>query len=318
MLPIDREPDDEDDFLLVFPSEAPEASTPPLAQHSTPPLSPVPVARIPKSGSPEVKRAVPPVVYKPIVPDDRWRVVTAHALGLVSAHRQAIRMSVALVGSAALGSAATFMVMSRTPTEPTRAVETTSTPSPDQVPVLISARSAPTPVAAAVPASPPAAMSAPAARPASSSVATRVAPARVEPSKPAPPPAAPTPPPIVQRVTASNQMPSPAIPTEAASPRREAAAVNASARVSPPRAERAAPLPALRGVLVVTSAPPGAQVYVNGVLSGVTPLRLQDLAAGSRAVRVELEGYERWSAALRIVANERTTAVAELRPLSGR
>jgi hypothetical protein len=363
MVPIDPEPEGDDDFLLVFPSE--------LTEQNTPPSSRTAVAG-------NVTSKVP-LVQNPVVHADRWRVVAAHAFGAVSAHRQAIRMSVALVGSAALGSGTTFMVMSRTPTEPTRAVETTSRPSPepsDQVPVPISVRSAPTPVAAAMPpsqlvpapapaappaspplatavsaarpASPPAATAAPAARsarppvatptpsarpasppvttptpaaqPVGSLVATRVPPAALELSKPVSPPVAPTAPPVVQRVAASTlPTPSPGIPAAAGSPRGEAVAVNASTQVPPPRADRrASPLPALRGVLIVTSSPAGAQVYVNGVLSGVTPLRLQDLAAGSRAVRVELEGYERWSTALRIVANERTTAVAELRPLAGR
>jgi len=58
-------------------------------------------------------------------------------------------------------------------------------------------------------------------------------------------------------------------------------------------------------------------VYVNGAAVGVTPLVLQDVPVGSRAVRVDLAGYERWSSVLQIVANERTVATATLRP-SGR
>jgi hypothetical protein len=68
------------------------------------------------------------------------------------------------------------------------------------------------------------------------------------------------------------------------------------------------------GSLAVTSSPAGAQVFVNGVSVGATPLLLEDLPVGSRVVRVELEGHERWSSAVRIVANERTLATAELRP----
>jgi hypothetical protein len=47
---------------------------------------------------------------------------------------------------------------------------------------------------------------------------------------------------------------------------------------------------------------------------GITPLVLPDVAVGSRVVRVELEGHLRWSAVVRIVANQRTTAVAMLSP----
>ena len=55
-------------------------------------------------------------------------------------------------------------------------------------------------------------------------------------------------------------------------------------------------------------------MFLNGDLVGVTPLLLFDLPVGSGVVRVEREGHERWSAAVRIVADERTVTVAELRP----
>jgi hypothetical protein len=64
----------------------------------------------------------------------------------------------------------------------------------------------------------------------------------------------------------------------------------------------------------VTSTPDGAQVLVNGVVVGTTPLTLLDVPVGSRVIRIELEGHERWSSVVRIVANEPTTVVAELRP----
>jgi hypothetical protein len=69
-----------------------------------------------------------------------------------------------------------------------------------------------------------------------------------------------------------------------------------------------------RGSLAVSSSPGGAQVFINGVSVGATPLLLEDLPVGSRAVRVELEGHERWSSDVRVVANERTGVMAELRP----
>ena len=53
-------------------------------------------------------------------------------------------------------------------------------------------------------------------------------------------------------------------------------------------------------------------MFVNGVPVGVTPLLLRSLPVGSRAVRVELDGHDRWSAAVRIVADERTVIAAKL------
>jgi hypothetical protein len=59
-------------------------------------------------------------------------------------------------------------------------------------------------------------------------------------------------------------------------------------------------------------------VAVNGAAVGITPLVLQDVPVGSRAIRVDLDGYERWSSVLQVVANERTVATATLRPLPRR
>jgi PEGA domain len=55
-------------------------------------------------------------------------------------------------------------------------------------------------------------------------------------------------------------------------------------------------------------------VFVNGAQVGVTPLLLSNLAAGSRVVRLELAGYERWSSAVRIITSEETKVDAQLRP----
>jgi hypothetical protein len=81
-------------------------------------------------------------------------------------------------------------------------------------------------------------------------------------------------------------------------------------------APRPAPVSSFRGSLAVSSSPQGAQVFVNGVSVGVTPLLLRNMPVGSRAVRVELDGHERWSSAVRIVASQRTLAAAKLLPLS--
>lgn len=66
------------------------------------------------------------------------------------------------------------------------------------------------------------------------------------------------------------------------------------------------------GFLVVVSEPPGARVLVNGSVVGSTPLALDRVAVGSRVVRVEADGYEPWSAAVRVVANEQTHVTAVL------
>jgi hypothetical protein len=71
---------------------------------------------------------------------------------------------------------------------------------------------------------------------------------------------------------------------------------------------------AFHGSLSVTSAPEGAQVLVNGVFFGITPLTIVDMPVGSRVIRIDLDGYERWSSLVRIVANEPIAVTAVLRP----
>ena len=71
--------------------------------------------------------------------------------------------------------------------------------------------------------------------------------------------------------------------------------------------------PLFRGSLVVNSRPSGASVFLNGRSVGRTPLVLRNQAAGSRAVRVALDGYEPWSSAVQVIADTETHLRAELK-----
>ena len=66
------------------------------------------------------------------------------------------------------------------------------------------------------------------------------------------------------------------------------------------------------GALVVDSRPPGARVFVDGKLAGTTPLALKDIRAGEHAIRLEREGYRRWSSSVRVVASEQNRVTASL------
>ena len=72
-----------------------------------------------------------------------------------------------------------------------------------------------------------------------------------------------------------------------------------------------------RGALALTSSPDGAQVVLNGKVVGQTPVVLNDLPVGSRAIVVRRDGYSPWSASVRVIANQRTTVRATLRPQAG-
>jgi hypothetical protein len=121
-------------------------------------------------------------------------------------------------------------------------------------------------------------------------------------------------PPAVAPARASDETP-PVTLQAAAAPLTEAPqpAATPSGPERPPASPRSGP--PFRGSLAVSSSPRGAQVFINGVRAGTTPLSLGNLPVGSRAVRVVQDGYEPWYSTVQIVFDRRTTTVAQLRPL---
>jgi hypothetical protein len=117
--------------------------------------------------------------------------------------------------------------------------------------------------------------------------------------------------------------PAPATPTRAATPlppaatSAEAAATRTAEAVAPSSRTARTSLGGYRGGLALTSSPAGAQVVLNGKVVGETPVVLNDLPVGSRAVVVRRDGYSPWSASVRVIANQRTTVRATLTPQSG-
>jgi PEGA domain len=68
------------------------------------------------------------------------------------------------------------------------------------------------------------------------------------------------------------------------------------------------------GALAVESTPDGAAVIIDRTYIGVSPIRVPQLRAGSHVVWVEHEGYERWTAAVRVTADQQTQVAATLQP----
>jgi hypothetical protein len=66
------------------------------------------------------------------------------------------------------------------------------------------------------------------------------------------------------------------------------------------------------GSVVVDSRPRNARVILNGDAVGRTPLTLATVRAGSHVMRIELDGYRTWTAAVRVVAGERNRVTASL------
>ena len=83
---------------------------------------------------------------------------------------------------------------------------------------------------------------------------------------------------------------------------------------APARGAQAARAPAGRfaGALAVDSRPAGARVFMDGKLVGTTPMALPSVPAGSHAIRLEHDGYRRWSSSVRVVASEQNRVTASL------
>lgn len=147
--------------------------------------------------------------------------------------------------------------------------------------------------------------------------ATEVAVAERQKAAPPPPPAV-TPPAQEKAASRSSRRvsPPPRPPAAPTTPSRRSAARDASrpVRPLPPPASTAASGTAGRfvGGLTVDSKPTGARVFLDGRLIGTTPLAVPGVSAGSHAIRLELDGYRRWSSAIRVVASEQNRVTASL------
>ena len=72
------------------------------------------------------------------------------------------------------------------------------------------------------------------------------------------------------------------------------------------------------GALTVDSEPAGSAVFVDRQHVGETPLELTQLRVGSHVVRIERDGYDRWTTAVLVAADKRTRVRARLEAVRGR
>lgn len=73
--------------------------------------------------------------------------------------------------------------------------------------------------------------------------------------------------------------------------------------------------PEERGTLVVLSEPTGAQVSVDGLVQGLTPLAISHLAVGKHKVVVTKKGYEKWEGETEIKPGATSQLFIRLKPL---
>lgn len=77
-----------------------------------------------------------------------------------------------------------------------------------------------------------------------------------------------------------------------------------------------APIPASVGSIRLESTPPAANVYLDGVYRGSTPMTVGNLAAGDHTVILRRSGYREYSAAVTVPAGGTADLRATLSPLS--
>jgi hypothetical protein len=127
--------------------------------------------------------------------------------------------------------------------------------------------------------------------------------------------------PSIEKEVAAGSVTLPAIEASRPVP---TAPIRATRKVVPPRTSglrqsRPVQQPAepseFLGSLSVVSEPSGATVSINGQRVGVTPLKLPDRPAGSLALQITSERFERWTAAINVPAGRVTNVNVTLRPL---
>jgi len=82
-------------------------------------------------------------------------------------------------------------------------------------------------------------------------------------------------------------------------------------------AEIIANLSPLYGSFGITSIPPSAEVYLDGVKQGVTPIRIDQIKKGFRKIEVVKAGYDNWSKKVQVIPGGLLTIDAELKVAMG-
>ncbi|HEX7798581.1 MAG TPA: PEGA domain-containing protein [Vicinamibacterales bacterium] len=119
-----------------------------------------------------------------------------------------------------------------------------------------------------------------------------------------------------QRPSSSPAVTSKPRPGIAQSSRQSVAAQSRTAPLpNQPATSPARGVPALGGVLSVTSDPAGAEVYVDGrKLFGRTPMAVSGLAEGDHVLRIALDGYDGWSEGVQLVSDQTTRISVRMQP----
>jgi hypothetical protein len=73
--------------------------------------------------------------------------------------------------------------------------------------------------------------------------------------------------------------------------------------------------PPVTGTFLITSNPPGAQVFINGTPLGITPLTVSDLNQGTYTIRYTLQGYQPSEQKIILAAGQTVPVTGILQPV---
>jgi hypothetical protein len=66
------------------------------------------------------------------------------------------------------------------------------------------------------------------------------------------------------------------------------------------------------GSISISSSPSGAEVYLNNVFKGLSPITLESLTPGAYTVTLKLSSYQDWQAGAQVTAGQTTQLTATL------
>ncbi len=72
--------------------------------------------------------------------------------------------------------------------------------------------------------------------------------------------------------------------------------------------------PTQSGIVQITSSPAGANVFLDNVVAGITPLTLPSVNAGTHTLLVSLTGYENYTTSISLGAGQSLQVDAALTP----
>lgn len=68
------------------------------------------------------------------------------------------------------------------------------------------------------------------------------------------------------------------------------------------------------GSISISSQPAGAEVYIDNIYYGITPVTVPSVSAGSRVVKLQMAGYTPWQATVQVNSGQVTPVEATLQP----